>query len=205
MPVINYKTSELDYTKLGINPPVKNLETMEYECALTYEGEPLLFSSPRIQKVEDSLVFNIIHKKKFLDFLEHLEGQIVTWLFENSTKLFKGKKFSLERIKDSLQPSIDISENGNVTLNTEISPDVTCFDLFGSLTGLNEVGQNVTAVILLDKIIFDKDLFVINYIVTHLKTTKPEKNVNFSFEAPKKIEEHVEIIEECLGDGNFFD
>jgi hypothetical protein len=205
MPVINYKTSEIDSTKLNINAPVKNQETSEYECSLTYEGEGLLFSSPRIRKQGDSLVFNIIHKKKFLDFIDHVEQQIVCWLFENSTKLFKGKKFSLERLKDSLQPSIDISETGIVTLNTEISPNVICFDLFGSLTDLNEVGQNVTSVILVDKIVFDKDLFMINYVVTHLKATKPEKNLGFSFEIPKKVEERTEIIEEHPGDGNFFD
>jgi hypothetical protein len=205
MPVINYKTSEIDVTKLSINPPVKNQETSEYECELNYDGEQLQFSSPRIRRQEDSLDFNIIHKRKFLDFIEHLEEQIISWLFTNSTKLFKGKKFSLEKLKDSLQPSIDISEIGIVSLKTEISEDVMCFDLFGSHTELNEVGKNVTAVILVDKLVFDKDLFMIDYVVTHLKTTKPEKNMNFSFETSKKVEEEVEIINEQPGDGNFFD
>ena len=125
-------------------------------------------------------------------------------MFENSSKLFKGKKFSLERLKNGLQPSINISENGDVTLYTEISPNVSCFDMFGSLTELNEISKNVTAVILVEKIVFDKDLYTIKYIVTHLKSTKPEKNETFSFETPKKVEE-VEINEEQPGDGNFFD
>ena len=204
MPVINYKTSEIDYQKLTIGEPIKNKETGNNECLVSYEGDTLFFSSPRIQKLENNLVFNIVHKKKFLDFLEHLEEQIVSWLFENSTKLFKGKKFSLERVKNGLQPSINISENGNVTLYTDISPNVSCFDMFGSLTELNEISQNVTAVILVEKIVFNKDLYSLKYTITHLKSTKPEKNSNFSFETPKKVEE-VEIIEEQPGDGNFFD
>lgn len=200
MSVINYKEN-VKLKDIRIAESNKNKDTNTWDCEVSYLNGPLLVSTPRLKIQDGFLVFNGKHKKKFLDFLENLENSLVETLYEDSLIVFKGKKFSQQRLKESLEPSIDI-EHSDILLKTVVSDNVKCFDLFGDSIEYEKISKDVSAVLQIDKIIFNKDLYRINYKITHLKMTKPEKIDEINFE-PLKIE--INHIEESETSCNFFD
>ena len=108
--VLSYKTP-LNKELFEILPASKNELNGKWECKISYEGHPLVFTIPRLKLKDCKLFFNITKKKVFLDFLESLDEIVVDTLTENSEKIFNGKVFKKEEIKSSMEPQIDIDEN----------------------------------------------------------------------------------------------
>lgn len=205
--VTSYK-NKIDGNLLEVSPASKNTETGEWDCKVKYDGKDFVISTPRIKIFDDTLIFNIKNKKVFADFLEEIEGAISQHLFNNSAKIFKGKRFELEKIKNSLQPSIDIDDKGFVYFQTKFSETVECVDVFGEKTLLPVSRADVTALLKIDTVSFTKDLFRIRYTTTFLKFSKapqPE-NINFEEEPLPPLEEIPTVQETTLDVGdNFFD
>lgn len=199
--VLNYKTIP-DQTLLEISPAVKNPETNKWDCKIKYEDKLLTFNTPRVNIKDGVIFFNIKKKKIFLDFLEKINETVINFLYENCEKIFKGKKFTLERLKNSLQPQIDIDENGTVSLCTTFDDNVKFFNTFGDQIQLHEVGQHCSAVVCVEKVTFTKDLFKLKYTVKVIKSSKFEKN-NENFDEP--VKSFPEIIETVKDPDNFFD
>lgn len=183
---MNYK-KDFDYSLLHIAPAVKNKESGEWVCALSFEDKDFIVSTPRVKIQENSLVFKTENKKVFLDFIDKLEASVIQHLFDNSVKIFKGKKFSFEKIKNSLVPSILLSEDGRFAcLETETHEDIKCFSPFGEEITRTEVQKYVTAHLKINSIVFLKELFHIRYSIVVLKMSKIELT---------NVEEFVPIVD----------
>jgi hypothetical protein len=175
--------SELSPDLINISKAVKNLDTGKWDCKITYDNEDLIFLTPRCKLLSDGrLHFNIQSKKNFMSFLEHLENRVVNYFYSNCKTIFNGKTFTLERLRDSLECSIDIIDDGSVTMNTIVSENVKCFDIYGNNTELSELGEYVSAHVYIDKISFTKELFKIRYVLVNIKTSKVKISASFSEE-----------------------
>jgi hypothetical protein len=199
--VLSYKTIP-EQTLLEISPAVKNPETNKWDCKIKYQDKLLTFNTPRVNIKDGVLFFDIKKKKIFLDFLEKIDQTIVNCLFDNCEKIFKGKKFTLERLKNSLQPQLDIDENGTVSLSTTFDDNVKFFNTFGDQINPQDIGDHCSANICVEKVIFTKDLFRIKYTIKVLKSSRIEKN-NENFDEP--IKSPPENIENNGEADNFFD
>lgn len=199
--VLNYKTIP-DQTLLEISPAVKNLETNKWDCKIKYEDKLFTFNTPRVNIKDGILFFDIKKKKIFLDFLEKIDETIINYLAENCEKIFKGKKFTLERLKNSLQPQIDIDENGIVSLSAIFDDNVKFFNTFGDSIQPQEIGNHCSAVICVEKVTFTKDLFKLRYVLKVIKSSKFEKN-NENFDEP--IIQNLEVVDNVKDSDNFFD
>lgn len=199
--VLSYKTIP-DQTLLEIFPAVKNSETNKWDCKIKYEDKVFTFNTPKVNIKDGVLFFDINKKKIFLDFLEKIDESVINYLYENCEKIFNGKKFTLERLKNSLQPQIDIDENGTVSLCTTFDDNVKFFNTFGDQIQLQEIGKHCSAVLCVEKVTFTKDLFKLKYTIKVIKSSKFEKN-NENFDEPiKQVQENVEITKDP---DNFFD
>jgi hypothetical protein len=199
--VLSYKTIP-DQNLVEISPAVKNPETNKWDCKIKYEDKLLTFNTPKVNIKDGVLFFDIKKKKIFLDFLEKIDETIINYLAENCEKFFKGKKFTLERLKNSLQPQIDIDENGTVSLSAIFDDNVKFFNTFGDPIQPNEVGKYCSAVICVEKVTFTKDLFKLKYVIKVIKSSKFEKN-NENFDEPvKELPQTVELEKDP---DNFFD
>jgi hypothetical protein len=200
---MNYKR-DFDYSLLNIAPAVKNKESGEWVCDLSFEGKDFLVSTPRVKIQENSLVFKTENKKVFMDFIDKLEANVIQHLFDNSIKIFKGKKFSLEKIKSSLVPSILLSEDGRFAcLETETTEDIRCFSPFGEEIARTDVQKYVTAHIKVNSIVFLKELFHIRYSIVVLKMSKIELTNVEEFVPVVDPVEDFEITENASG--SFFE
>ena len=174
MVVLSFK-DQIDPTKIILEKPVKS--DGKWNINLKYSEAPLLFKTSRVRFNKESsvLMFNLQTKSSFVHFLENLEGIVINKLHENSTSLFNGRKFSLEKIQSSLNRSWDITENGNVILNTSCKQNVVCTDMFGEKTYFENINNNVSAVLLVKNISFTKNLFEIQFEISHLKMSRFEE------------------------------
>jgi hypothetical protein len=187
--IVSYKDN-FDTNKIEISSATKNEKTNKWECPVKYDGSSLLFSSPRIKFIDGILTFKIQNKKKFIQFLEELDTMVIDYLHKNSETIFKGKSFTLERLQNSIQPQLDIDEDGTVRINAHLDETIRCFDVYGESIPLDLVRQDVTAVLKMDKLIFTKDLYRLKFSVSRLKMSKPEREiVTFENDTPVKQEE----------------
>lgn len=199
--VLSYKTIP-DQTLVEISPAVKNPETNKWDCKIKYEDKLFTFNTPKVNIKDGVLFFDIKKKKIFLDFLEKIDETIINYLVENCEKIFKGKKFTLERLKNSLQPQINIDENGTVSLSAIFDDNVKFFNTFGDPIQPNEVGKYCSVVICVEKVTFTKDLFKLKYVIKVIKSSKFEKN-NENFDEP--VKELPQTVELAKDPDNFFD
>jgi hypothetical protein len=182
---LSYKDTPL-LENIEVTKAIKNLSTGKWDCPVKYNGTSLTFSSPRIKFIDGILTFKIHSKKRFIEFLEQLDSVVIDYLHANSQNIFKGKTFTQERLKNSLQPQLDIDEDGTVCINAYLDENAKCFDIYGDQIPLYDIGTDVTATLKVDKIVFSKDLYRIKYSIVRLKMSKPEKS-SATFE-----ETHVE-------------
>jgi hypothetical protein len=192
--VLSYKTP-LNKELFEILPASKNESNGKWECKIIYEGQPLVFTTPRLKLKECKLFFNITKKKAFLDFLESLDEIVVDNLAENTEKIFNGKVFKKEEIKSSMEPQIDIDENGTVDISTTFNENILFFNNFGDKIEEKDTGENVSANICLDKVCFTKNLLKLQFITRSLKASRFEKN-NETFDEPLAPEQKKEDVSE---------
>lgn len=194
--VLNYKTP-LEQSLFQIQESKKNKETGEWECALLYNLSELVFTTPKIKVHDNSILFDGAKKKQFTDFIENLESQIVEYLFQNSSKIFKGKKFTKERVKSSLVPSIYIDEKGISYIQTSFNENLEFYDFFLDKIPKEKIEQDVIASVHVKSIVFNKELFRIDYQLTKLKNSKVIVN--------EKVDFNIEQKKEDLENGDFFE
>ena len=204
--VLSTKT-ELIPELWSIKKAIKNTETGRWDCDLLYDGSKLLFLTPRCKLGSSGeLNFNIQSKKKFVDFIENIENQVVINLVTNCESIFNGKKFTEERLKGSLEPCIDISENGVVTFNSLLcNENLRCFDIEGIPCSLKNVGNYVSAYVIIDKISFTKELFKICFKTTCLKQSRVKGSANFDTEQNEPVPIDPEHLIKVEDPDSFFD
>ena len=199
----SYK-STFDFEKLEISTPVKNTSTGTWDCDITYDNKPLTISMPKVALVKDTgmIIFKGKHLEEYLKTVENIETLVCDHLYKNSREIFNGKVFEENKFKNSLRPSIEIdSQNNIVYFQTDVSSDVKSFDTFGDKINFSDVGNSVSVVVKVEKCSFTKELFDIRYMITQIKSRKPEK-LGVSFDIPVEKKEVVENAEESE---NFFD
>jgi len=190
--VLSYK-STIDQSLLEVLPSVKNNETGKWESNVKYDGKALVFKTPRIFSRESSILFKVHEKKEFLDYISQIEQAVVKYLFNNSEVIFKGKKFSEDRIKNSLQPSLEILSDEVVSLICTIDENVKCFNHFGDVIDYQEISDFSSTSIKLSKIDFSKDLFRLKFVIVAIKSSRFEKKLpEFDItDEPQKVETGV--------------
>jgi hypothetical protein len=127
--MVNLKYKNVCISEITVDVPEKcSGETAGYCSGVKYQGEPLSFQTPKLEILsKDTMRFNIIKEPLFYSFLEDLQDFFVSTLSKNSEKFFKGKKFSEEKIRESL--GLMSLVEGQVYLRNLDMGDSTFFDL----------------------------------------------------------------------------
>jgi hypothetical protein len=127
--MVNLKYKNVCISEITLDVPEKcSGETIGYCSEVKYSGEPFSFQSPKLEILsKDTARFNIIKEPLFYSFLEDLQDFFVSTLSKNSEKFFKGKKFSEEKIRESLG-LMNLVE-GQVYIRNLDMGDSTFFDL----------------------------------------------------------------------------
>ena len=228
--VNSYKKS-IDEEKIQVNPPVKN-EHKQWVCNVSYDSSPFLIQSPRIRIIKETgtLIFKVDSKKEFLDYLSSVEDSISKNIYDNSERFFSGKKFSLEKITNSMSPSWDIDDVGFVYLQPsnkeEDLTSIKCADMFNNEISYEKLQENVSVILHVESVLFTKKMFKVMYKIHRLKMTKFVESrsenpfeedkieevvskLDISDEKQENLEEHTEEenLEECVDDEtrDFFD
>jgi len=210
MVVLSFK-DHIDSSNINFQKPVKSEGKWNINIS-----PPFMFKTPRVKlnKERATLMFNLKNKALFVKFLEDFEDVIINRLHESSSELFNGRKFSLEKIKNSLKRSWDITEDGNVILNTSCRENlskVVCTDMFGEKTDFENVDNSVSAVLTVKNISFTKNLFEIDFEISHLKMSRFEvRQIDNPFDqeivpvSVPVVESTNPTIEDCADSMDFF-
>lgn len=125
--MVNLKYKNICINDIILQAPEKT--SVGYTSAVEYQGEPLCFQTPKLEILsKDTARFNMVKEPLFCSFLEDLQDFLVTTLSRNSAAFFKGKKFSEEKIRESLEIS-SISGEGEVYLKNLDLGECSFFDL----------------------------------------------------------------------------
>lgn len=178
--MIGYK-QDIQVDKLFISEPKKYGE--RWVMDLSYCEQPMSFQPPtlRLNKELKQLCFNSYKKHDFLNFIDRLEKVIIEYIGSNCERLFKGKIFSEEKLKDSLKTSWDVGDDGVVSIDYEkyITDSTVFLSVFEEDINHESLTNNVVCVFVLDSIVFSKNNFELKYFISHLKSKKVDNSVNF--------------------------
>ncbi len=179
--MIDYK-KDIEIDNLSISEPQKRENKWVLE--VSYEDTLLSFQTPsfRFNKTDNLLLFDSSKKHSFFKFIDTLEEVIVEYLHKNSERMFKGKVFSKEKLKQSLITSWNVSDEGLVSLklDDDMLKETKFLSSFGDPIEFEQLSKNVICIISLDTIKFSKNQFELNYKVSHMKSKRVD-NPNESF------------------------
>lgn len=178
--MIDYK-KDIEIDKLSILEPQKH--EYKWEMKVLYEDIYLSFQTPslKLHKHGGLLEFDSSKKHSFFKFIDNLESCVIDYLYQNSEKMFKGKVFSKEKLKQSLLTSWNISDDGMVYLDINNMMANTKFvSAFGDPVDYDQLSQNVICIIVLEAVNFSKNQFELKYSVSHMKSKRVD-NIKESF------------------------
>lgn len=192
------------YENLKISPAIK--VDKKWVLNISYDNRKLQVLSPRIKMHGNTLSLKIQNKKEFVIFIESIELAIKRYLVENSMSLFK-KTFSGIEIDDAMVRSWNVDDNGIYYLNTTLDTNIVYYDTFNNVINSSEIGENVSAVINVDSIEFDKVSFSIKYNILRVKQSKINTPNTFLFPvvAPETVAILDPEIQESSENRDFFD
>lgn len=125
--MVNLKYKNVCINDIVVQAPEKT--SLGYASAVEYQGEPLSFQTPKLEILsKDTARFNMVKDPLFYSFLEDLQDFLVTTLAKNSASFFKGKKFSEEKIRESLEINC-IGGEGEVYLKPLDLGECSFFDI----------------------------------------------------------------------------
>lgn len=124
--MVNLKYKNICVSDITIDAPEKSSDG--YISSVKLHGEQLAFQTPKLEILsKDTLRFDMVKEPLFYSFLEDLQDFFTSHLSKNSVEFFKGKKFSEEKIRESLEVMKEI--DGQVYLRNIDLGDCTFFDL----------------------------------------------------------------------------
>ena len=183
--MIDYK-KDIEIDKLSISEPEKKED--KWVMKVLYEDSCLSFqtSSLKLHKDDKLIEFDSSKKREFFKFIDSLESSVVDYLHQNSQKLFKGKVFSKDKLRQSLVTSWNVSDEGIVYLDItdDMIKGAKFLSAFGDPIEYNELSQNVICIVILDSINFSKNEFELKYTLSHIKSKRVD-NVKESFFSKK--------------------
>ncbi len=178
--MIDYK-KDIEIDKLSISEPQK--QEHRWEMKVLYEDTYLSFQTPSMKLHKDGklLEFDSSKKHSFFKFIDNLESCIIDYLHQNSERMFKGKVFSKEKLKQSLLTSWNVSDEGMVYLDISNMMTNTKFvSAFGDVIEYDQLSQNVVSIIVLEAVNFSKNQFELKYSISHMKSKRVD-NIKESF------------------------
>jgi hypothetical protein len=204
--MIDYK-KEFEIEKLSISEPIKKDSTWVLD--VKYDGIALCFQTPSLglEKSKKELRFDSSKKYSFFKFINNIEDVIIDYIYLNSEKIFKGKKFTKERLRDSLISSWDVCDNGIVTFPFDnfMSKSICILSPIDEKISYDDLYRSVSCIIFLDSIVFTKDKFDIKYNISHIKSKKFTTEPNYFYEPTSIVETSTEAVVELVEDtGDFF-
>jgi hypothetical protein len=192
MVVLSLKDT-VENDKISLSKPVK--ADLKRNISVSYEGKPMMIKTPRVRlnKEDGSLSFNLKNKASFVKFLESLEDSFCDILVSQSSTLFGGRVFSCDKMRSSLNRCWDITEEGSVILKTSCNiSDIKCTDMFGDKVLFDNIQNHVSAVLHLRNIVFVKNLWEFDFVISHLKMSKFEETCNSNpFEEKQIVETNI--------------
>ena len=178
--ILKYKNINTECIKLCT--PVKGEEGV-YSCDIYYDDNdngPLYIQTPILTLNEGKIAFS---HECFEKCMAEIYDRIVLFLVDNSSVFFKGKTFSANRIKDSLE-NIVLNENEIQLLNTKhvsLSDKVKVIDIFGDDIDI-EYPMDAHAIIHVKNAVFKGKEIILDLVITHLKKKHSSKDNNSATE-----------------------
>lgn len=184
--MIDYK-KDIEIDKLSISEPEKKED--KWVMKVVYDDTHLSFQTPslKLHKDDKLIQFDSSKKRTFFKFIDDLESSIVDYLHQHSERMFKGKVFSKDKLKQSLITSWNVSDEGVVYLDTgDMLQETKFLSAFGDPIDYDQLSQNVLCIFILDAIYFSKNQFELKYTVSHIKSKRVDMKESF-FEKKKTL------------------
>lgn len=193
--ILNYK-KKLNQDLLSVEKPVKD-DKLHYST-VSYSGEPLSIQVRGV--LEGKAKIKITNNTdKFLELLGDISGSISSIVHKNSEEFFNGKKFSLDKIKNSLFNIYKVEESGEIVVNSK-GEDYVCMDYFENEIPFEEAKGTVCDVVLkISGLTYIRNSLVITSKISHVKQCKLKKDKKVVFldqdSTIKKKEENTDDLD----------
>lgn len=125
---------------------------------------------------ENTLSFEVIQRALLLSFLEDIERKIVTTIANNSVDFFKGKEFTLDRIKNSISKVVSVTETKAYINNATVCENCILIDMFNEKISPDFPIHNAVCILNFDTVVFDKKSITVFITVSGIKVKYPKKS-----------------------------
>jgi hypothetical protein len=216
--VVSYKT--LDQTSVKITKPEKMKK--RYHSYLSNNGSPLYIQTPslRVEKVttsesETALSFSVKKSDTFAKKILQFEESLVHQIAENSVEFFKGKNFSLEKIKSSFVSVLEYVDEDSLLLSVRV-PDkekLIIQDQRSVMRGFDDVkeGMQSIAILYVEGLSFTSNSIRMMFSVHQMKIYVTDQLEAWSIKEdsdseeeedydPKEIDAQIQSLEEAIED-----
>lgn len=179
------KYTELDISKIIIDELIYNDELNQYESYVLYfnnsELKKLIFQSSYLKLV--NITKNLENNTKtitveflknhpnFYKFIYNLDNHIFENVFDNSENII-GQKGDRNVFKNLFIKSINLQDTlfSNPTMTLNIDNDCNFYDKDKQKINFDDlkIGNEILCLIKIDRIIFEKNRFYVNYLVNNI-------------------------------------
>lgn len=182
--IIYYKN--FDVKNLEISKPIRQ-SNGKYTSSITYNGNKCSIQSPEIHLDNENLSFSMVNKGIFFTILEDINNKVVDTLYQKSADFFGGRKFSEERIVNSLNKTIEVEDTGRVVFkNISFSKNMNVYDRFKTKISLPSEPFQGSCIICIDHLEFSGKNIIIRSIVKSVRVLSflKKKNKSCMFDEP---------------------
>ncbi len=182
-------------------------DTFTYFIDMYYKNKPLIIQLPKykIRELSDNKMILDINEDLFQYLISPLEEHIIQNIYDNSEKWFNGKRFTMNKIMNSLISPCHKSNTG-YTLKLSLNKNTLYFNRYKHVIQHNDIslGEDVDILCLikLSNLQFLQNKFSYNIILEQAKVFMEDRLIEYSIidDPDGKISESISVSEECDGE-----
>jgi hypothetical protein len=218
----NASNNSLDITKIRFSDtPYKKLcqeatielkkETFTHFIDMYYKNNPIIIQLPKynIKNIDNNKMVISVDETLYQYLINPLEEHIIQIVHEQSEKWFNGKKFTMNKIMNSIVSPFNKKESDS-TLKLSLNKNTMYFNRYKTLIQLEDISTNsdieIICLVRISNIQFLQNKFSYNIILEQAKVFMEERLIEYSIidNTDDKITESVSEGTDNICDGEYF-
>jgi hypothetical protein len=204
--ITKIRFSDTPYKKLCHEATVElKKDTYTHFIDIYYKNHPLIIQLPKykIKSIDNNKMVIHVDDKIFQYLISPLEEHIIQATHNNSEKWFSGKKFTMNKIMNSIVSPFNKNENESTTLKLALNKNTMYFNRYKTLINQSDIicSEDVELICLVKiaNIQFLQNKFSYNIVLEQAKVFMEERLVEYSIidDPDDKISESVSADNTC--------
>lgn len=194
-----YLYDKIDFNKIKFgNKPYKKIKTILvgdnrvtksiYYIDIFYRNSPLYIQIPscKLESVneDDNLIYLLIDRKFYNDFIKVLENYIINNVYKNSETWFLGKVFTMNKIIKCFVSFVELLEGDLLRIYINYNRNLKIYDTFKNEMSLDKIKEynirDVVCILYIENLQFIDNMFTCSLVMDQMKIYKENKLNEYS-------------------------